>query len=78
MNSGRQLILELARRLREAELVDAAERLEGAYDREVRVIGLDVDEREAILRALEDGPGEFSELRAVLLQEHTWRAKEGL
>ena len=42
------------------------------------MFALEVDEREAILRVLEDGPEEFAELRAVLLQEHVWRQREGL
>ena len=44
----------------------------------VKVFGLGVADREAILRVLEDGPDGFSELRAVLLQEHVWRVREGL
>jgi len=44
----------------------------------VKVFALEVDEREAILRVLEHGPAEFAELRAVLLEEHVWRQREGL
>ena len=33
---------------RETELVDTAERLEHAYDREARIVALDVPDREAI------------------------------
>lgn len=57
-------VLELARRLRETELVDTAERLERAYDREAKFVALDIDDREAILRILEDCPGKLLELRA--------------
>ena len=47
-------VLELARRL-EAAGFDA-DRLEGAWRREIRVFALEVADREAILRVLEDGP----------------------
>ncbi len=49
-------VLWLAASLREAELVDTAERLERAYDREARIVALDVPDREAILRVLQDCP----------------------
>ncbi len=64
--------------LREAELVDTAEILERAYDREAQIVALDVPDREAILRVLEECPEELLELRATLLQEHVWRQREGL
>lgn len=73
-----RLILELARRLREAGFDGTAEVLERAYDRQVRIVALDIVDREAILRVLEDGPDELAELRAVLLQEHVWRQAHGL
>ena len=56
-----------------SELVDTAERLEHAYDREARIVALDVTDREAILRVLEECPEELLELRATLLQERVWR-----
>ena len=71
-------VLHLAASLREPELVDTTERLERAYDREARIAALDVPDREAILRALDDSPEELLELRATLLQEHGWRKREGL
>ncbi len=55
-----------------------AERLERAYDREARIVALDIPDREAILRVLEDCPEELVELRATLLQEHVRRKREGL
>ena len=64
--------------LREAELVNTAELLEGAYDREARIVALDIPDREAILRVLEDCPEQMLDLRATLLQEHVWRQREGL
>ena len=64
--------------LREAELVDTAERLEHAYDREARIVALDVPDREAILRVLEECPEALLVLRATLLQERVWLQREGL
>ena len=57
--------------------VDTAERLERAYDREDRIVALEVPDREAILRVLEECPEEMLELRATLLQEHVWRRRRG-
>jgi len=47
-----------------------------AYDRETRVLALTIDDREAILRALDDPPDELAEFRGVLLREHEWRLRE--
>jgi hypothetical protein len=41
-------------------------------------VALTVPDREAIMRTLEDGPGEFAELRSVVLREHDWRMEQGL
>jgi hypothetical protein len=71
-------VLELARLLREAELTTTAETLESAYDAERAIVALTITDRECILRALEDCPDGFGELRAVLLREHEWRLREGL
>ena len=71
-------VLRLAASLRETELVATAELLERAYDREARIVALEISDREAILRVLEDCPEELAELRATLLQEHVWRQREGL
>ena len=60
------------------EPVDTAERLEHAYDREARIVALDITDRKAILRVLEDSPEELLELRATLPQERVWRQREGL
>jgi hypothetical protein len=65
-------VLWLAASLREAELVDTAERLERADDREARIDALDALDREAILRVLEECPEGLVELRATLLQERVW------
>jgi hypothetical protein len=73
-----RLVLDLARRLRDAGFDDTAETLEAAYDDERRVAALTITDREAVLRVLDDGPEEFAELRGVLLREHEWRMREGL
>ena len=52
-------VLRIAASLREAELVDTAEILERAYDREARIVALEVTDREAILRVLEECPNEM-------------------
>ena len=52
-------VLHLAASLREAELVGTAERLERAYHREARIVALEISDREAILRVLEDCPEEL-------------------
>jgi len=50
---------------------------EHAWSAETKVLALDIDDREALLRAMEDwGPPELGELRAVLLQEHVSRQRE--
>jgi hypothetical protein len=71
-------VLHLAASLREADLIASAELLEGACDREARIMALDIPDCEAILRVLEECPEELLELRATLLQEHVWRKREGL
>jgi hypothetical protein len=71
-------VLELARRLRAAALgvTGANSNTPGA---ETRVLALDIDDREALLRAMEDWcPPELAELRAVLLQEHGGPVRDGL
>ena len=69
------LILELARLVDDDTLAD---RLEDCYRREVKVLGLDIPERETIIRALADPPPGLEELRGVLLAEHVGRTRDGL
>ena len=52
--------------------------MQPALRNETRIVGLEVDERETILRALGDPPAGLGELRAVLLQEHVGRLRAGL
>jgi hypothetical protein len=67
-------VLELARLVTR----ELAEKLHTAVDRQTTVLALTVPERELILWALDDAPDGLAELRGVLLQEHTWRKREGL
>ena len=48
--------------------------------RGARILALEIDEREIILRALEDGPhtAALAEPRGVLLAEHVGRKQTGL
>ena len=55
-----------------------AHRLEIAVDDGVALLALTIDERAIILGSLEDPPDGLAELRAVLLNEHQWRQREGL
>jgi hypothetical protein len=69
------------RLLRElARVVDRklARRLDTALLYRAKVLGLTVDERAAILKALENPPPGLEELRATLLQDPRWRLSESL
>ncbi len=78
MLAGLTVRAELVRTL--AEIVDepTATLLEQAVEREVVVLALTIEDRERILRALDDPPAGLAELRGVLLVEHDWRVREGL
>lgn len=70
-----ELVRELAARVDES----TASLLERAQEREIAVVALSIEDRERILRALDDPPAEeLAHLRAVLLQEHEWRVREKL
>jgi hypothetical protein len=72
-------VLQLARRLRGAGFDDEAERLENALRDEIKLLGLEIPEREAVLRALDEYPeGSLSELRAVILKDITYLRRKGL
>jgi hypothetical protein len=73
-----RLVLELAECLRLEGITDTAERLEDAHMSGRDVVALTIDDREAILHALERCPYGLAELRSVLLLEHEWRVAEGL
>jgi len=62
-------------------LVDEATRslLEKSFASEAGVVALTIEDRERILWALDDVRTDaLAQLRAVLLQEHQWRQREGL
>ena len=63
-----------------AELVDepTASLLDRALYRETTVLALTIEDRERILRALDDPPEGLAELRGVLLLEHEGRVRDGL
>ena len=55
-----------------------ANRIGQAIDGNWSELPLHPDDRAVLLAALEDPPAGLEELRAVLLQEFTWRQREGL
>ena len=71
-------VLELARLARGASFDGTAERLEDAWHLETKVLALTVGEREEILRALEESPDGFAELRGALVRDREWRQRIGL
>lgn len=71
-------VVELIDRLHAAELDRHADHLQRTLGRGARIVALDESDRHAILRVLEDCPGELLELRATLIQEAAWRLREGL
>lgn len=72
-------VLQLARRLRAAELDVTADKLERAWAAETKVLALDRDDRHSLLRVMEDWcPADLGELRATIVQEEVWRQAEGL
>ena len=55
-----------------------ARRLDTALFYRAAVLGLTVDERKAILAALEKPPAGLEDLRAILLQDMAWRQCESM
>jgi hypothetical protein len=68
----------LAELLLAAGCEDTADVLLLALDAEQDLVPLSVEDREAILRVLEDPPPALAELRGVLLAEHKGRVRDGL
>jgi len=58
--------------LRDAGFDHTAERLEGAQERQAKLPGLSIEDREVILSVLDDPPHPLAELRGVLLNELEW------
>ena len=73
-----ELVAELASRLRDEYYVNAADTLDHALETNQAHVSLTIRQRTAILDVLDDPPAAFEELRVVLLNEHTWRIREGL
>jgi hypothetical protein len=66
----------LLRQLSEVVPPKVARRLDTALFYRAAVLGLTVDERKAILAALERPPAGLEDLREVLLQDAAWRRCE--
>jgi hypothetical protein len=71
-------VLELARLLHQGGFSDTAEALVVALEAKQVLVALTIQDREAILRVLDEPPVGLAELRGVLLQGHEWRARERL
>jgi hypothetical protein len=69
-----ELIRELAQRVEDP----AASTLRDGLERGRATFALTIEEREQILRALEECPDGLAELRGVLVREHQWRKRTGL
>jgi hypothetical protein len=75
---ARRLVLDLTDRLTLVGADDTATLLLIAHAREQRIVGLSITDREMIIAVLYGPPAGLETLRAVLLQEHSWRLAEGL
>jgi hypothetical protein len=71
-------VLDLARLLHDAGFDDTAEALVVALEAEEGIVGLSIEDRQAILPTLDDPPVGLAKLRGVLLAEQEWRLSEGL
>ena len=69
---------QLAAMVRAAGAVELADRLDQALSDGVSLLALTIDERAIILDQLENPPDDLAALRAVLMNEHQWRQREGL
>jgi len=68
----------LAAQVRAADAGDLADRLDRALADDVKILALTIADRSIVLFVLDDPPEGLAELRAVLLNEHEWRQREGL
>jgi hypothetical protein len=73
-----RLVVILAGSLRDAGLGGTAARLEDAREQGAELLALDLGERDDLMTVLADCPPGLGELRAVLLQQRAWRAREGI
>jgi hypothetical protein len=69
---------ELARIVRSVGAAELADRLERALRDEVKLLGVEIDERTVILNAVGDPPDGLAELCSVLMSDHQWRRRGGL
>jgi hypothetical protein len=76
MLAGVPVEAELVRELIDRVDEPTAGQLEGALDAGRAVVALTIQDRERILRALEDCPDGLAELRGVLRREQAWRLRE--
>lgn len=70
-----EAILELARLVDDPAL---AAKLEGAYSHQVKILALEIHERETIIAALDDPPADLAELRAFCSGSSNGGAPKGL
>jgi hypothetical protein len=71
-------VLTLAQLLHDAGFDDTAEVLIVALEAEQALVALTIQDREAMLRTLDDPPARLAELRGVLLAEHAGRMRDRL
>jgi hypothetical protein len=58
--------------------VATADTLATAWGKDETVVGLTIDERNDVLGVLDSPPDGLRQLRAVLLEGHLWRWREGI
>ena len=74
-----QDVFKLAGLLDDAGFADTVEALVDALEAEQKVVALTIQDREAMLRVLDDPQTDgLAELHGMLLVEHEWRVREGL
>ena len=72
-------LLDVVGLLHDSGFDDTAEALGVALEAEKTLVALSIQDREQILRALDDPPTDaLAQLRGVLLREHEWRTRVGL
>lgn len=70
---------ELARVLRESGFPEVAQKLEKALTLGTKILGLTIDDRESMLKALYEPPTDgLAAFRSLLLLEHEGRIRQGL
>jgi hypothetical protein len=72
------VVADVARELRAEGFHDTAAQLEGAYERQTRLLAVAIAERKQILTGLVDCPEPLAELRSVLLLLQRWQDPWGI